>query len=194
MEQSRLKLIFDLPAVLSLAEPDLTVASQVSDATTTPDALAHLESTNLPLALRLYAFALPRREAVWWAAMCAAGTRPSAQPAAERAAREAAEHWVRRQDEPARRAAMAAARAAGFRAPEAWAAIAAFWSEGSMAPEGQPILPPAPNLTGRAVHGAISLAAVRDRPQLREDRLRRFLASAKDIATGGGGPVEPDPA
>jgi hypothetical protein len=194
MEAGHHKLNINLPFVMSLAQIDVVSASGILATATTPDALKYLESANdLPTALRLYAFALPRREAVWWAAMCAAGTCLAARPPAEREAREAAEHWVRRQDEPARRAAMAAARVAGFRAPEAWAAIAAFWSEGSMAPEGQPILPPAPDLTGKAVHGAISLAAVRARPQLRDDRLRRFLASAKDIAAGGGGPVDPDP-
>lgn len=143
-------------------------------------------------AARLAAHALPKREAVWWACMCARAAPDPALPAEDAAALEAAERWVRRPEEAARRGAMEAAQKTAFGSPEAWAAVGAFWSGGSMAPEGQPVVPPGEHLTGVAVAGAAVLAAVRLRPERQEVRLLRFLAAARDIAAGGSGriPVE----
>jgi hypothetical protein len=62
-----------------------------------------------------------------------------------------------------------------------------------MAPEGQPVVPPAEHLTGVAVSGAVLLAAVRRHPERAEARFLRFLDSARDIAAGGAGRLEPEP-
>ena len=67
-----------------------------------------------------------------------------------------------------------------------------FWSSGSMAPEGQPAVPPPPHLIGTAVAGAIALAAVRGDPARRDARLVRFLESAHAIAAGGAGRLAPE--
>jgi hypothetical protein len=131
---------------------------------------------------------------VWWAARCAAATAPAALPEADKAACALAESWVRRVSDETRRAAMAKAEAAGFLSPEAWVAVAAFWSGDSMAPPGQAKLPPAPHLTGTAVTGAVILASVRGQPARQPARLRRFLDSARDIATGGVGVIETETA
>lgn len=125
--------------------------------------------------------------------MCARGVPPQALPAADIAALNAAETWVRKPgDEALRRAAWDAAQATDFRSPEAWAAVGAFWSGGSLSPEGQPVIPPAEHLTGVAVCGSVVLASVRGRPERAEARLTRFLVSVRDIAGGGTGriPVE----
>jgi len=143
-------------------------------------------------AARLAAHALPRREAVWWACMCARAVPDPSAGVPDEAALRAAEAWVRRPEEALRRAAMQAAEAAAFRSAEAWAAVGAFWSGGSMAPEGQPVVPPAEHLTGVAVAGAVVLAAVRVRPERGPARLQRFVASARDIAAGGAGRLEPE--
>jgi hypothetical protein len=140
-------------------------------------------------AVRVTAHALPRREAVWWACMCARAVPSRPQRAEDAVALEAAEAWVRRPDEPSRRAAHAAAGRAGFSSAEAWAAMGAFWSGGSMAPEGQPVVAPGEDLTGRAVGGSILIAAARREPQRGEERLRRFLGAARDIAAGGAGRI-----
>ena len=63
-----------------------------------------------------------------------------------------------------------------------------------MAPPDAPKVPPAPHLTGLAVAGSVALAAVRGRAERRDGRLRRFLDSARDIASGGAGEIEPEPA
>jgi len=144
-------------------------------------------------AARLAAHALPRREAVWWACMCAIAVPDPALPPADAAAREAAEAWVRKPTEDAlRRAAWDAAQKTEFASPEAWAAVGAFWSGGSMSPEGQPVVPPADHLTGVAVSGAVVMAAVRGRPERAQARLLRFLDAARDIAGGGAGRIAPE--
>jgi len=163
-------------------------AAAIDGATQVPNALARLEASGFLLeATRLVAHALPKREAVWWACMCAIHTAPADLPAADRSAREAAEDWVRHQTDKTRRTAWDRAQASGSRTPEAWAAIAAFWSGDSMSPEGQPAVPPAAHLAGTATAGAVALASVRGDVTRRETRLRNFLESGRNIAAGGPG-------
>jgi hypothetical protein len=156
------------------------------------EALGRLEQAGLLIeATRLIAHTLPAREAVWWACACSRHTAPSgANPATETTLRDAAEEWVRRPTDEHRRTAMKQAETAGFDSPEAWAAVAAFWSGDSMAPPEAPKVPPQPHFTGLAVAGAVALAAARGPAARRETRLRHFLVSAKDIATGGVGRIE----
>ncbi|MFO1029344.1 MAG: hypothetical protein U1E70_29590 [Acetobacteraceae bacterium] len=138
-------------------------------------------------AAKLMAHALPRRESVWWACMCAHHTEPANLPDTDRTAVAATEQWVRSQSDETRREAFDKAQQAGFGTAEAWAAVAAFWSGDSMSPLGQPKTPPASHLTGTAVIGSVVLAAVRTFPERRDDRMRRFLASGREIASGGAG-------
>jgi hypothetical protein len=157
------------------------------------DALARLEQAGFLLeATRLIAHALPNREAVWWACMCAAHTAPPDLPDTDRLAREAAERWVRYQNDALRREAMEHAEASDFSTPEAWAAVAAFWSGDSMAPSGQPLIEPAPHLAGTAVAGAVTLAATRGDVTRQRARLLRFLESGRNIAEGGTGRLLPE--
>jgi hypothetical protein len=141
-------------------------------------------------AARVCAHALPPRERVWWAARCVQATASEALPAADREACSLGEAWVRRPADETRRAAMEQAQATGFTSPEAWVAVAAFWSGDSMAPPDQPKVPPAPHLAGSAVVGAVILASVRSHPDRQTERLRRFIGSALDIAAGGAGHLE----
>ena len=165
----------------------------ITDCTEVAAALERLERAGFLIeATRLVAHALPKREAVWWACMCVSHTAPPDLRAIDRAAREVAEEWVRQQTDKTRRLAFDHAQAGGCRSPDAWAAIAAFWSGDSMSPEGQPAVPPAPHLAGTAAAGAVALASVRGDVTRREARLRRFLESGRNIAAGGPGrlPVE----
>lgn len=163
-------------------------------AATAREALAALEGGGFMLeAVRLLAHALPRREAVWWACMCARHTEPADLPAPDAAARDCAEMWVRRATDETRRAAFAHAQEANFQTPEAWAAVGAFWSGDSMSPLGQPPVVPAPNLTGQAVAGAVILSSVRDGDaRVQAIRLPKFIAAARDIAAGGTGRLPPE--
>jgi len=175
---------------LELDPPGMQLLDGLQDASAAVLRLSATERFND--AARLVAHALPKREAVWWACMCARAVPDMAATALDDAALAAAEAWVRRPDETTRRAAMTAAEAAAFRSAEAWAAVGAFWSGGSMAPEGQPVVPPAEHLTGVAVAGAVVLAAVRVAPERGPQRLQRFLGSAREIAGGGAGRLAPE--
>src|ERR1700742_2538162 len=57
-------------------------------------------------ATRVFAHALPKREAVWWACMSATHTSLAAIAEGDRKARELSEAWVRQQNDETRRAAM----------------------------------------------------------------------------------------
>ena len=100
-----------------------------------------------------------------------------------------AEAWVLEPSEANRRAAMAAAEASEFKTPASWAAVAAFWSGGSMAPADLPEVPPAENLTGKAVTAAVMIAVGLGEPDKMEDRYRQLLARGLDVARGGNGSV-----
>lgn len=194
MAETLPKLASPLVPLLPRLELDPPAASAIAGAQTAAEGIAKLEAAGLRNeAARLAAHALPKREAVWWGCMCARAIPDPGLPSADAEALLAAEAWVRRPgDDALRRAAMEAAQRTGFRTPEAWAAVGAFWSGGSMAPLGQPAVPPPEHLTGVAVSGGVVLAAVRLRPERAQDRLARFLAAARDIAAGGAGRLPPE--
>jgi hypothetical protein len=189
MSQTLVKLIGgDLAALMPHLALSPEAAAAIAGCTQVPVALERLEQAGfLTEATRLVAHALPKREAVWWACMCVSHTAPPDLPSIDRAACEAAEEWVRQQTDKTRRIAFDHAQAGGCKSPEAWAAIAAFWSGDSMSPEGQPAVPPAAHLAGRAAAGAVALASVRGDVTRRQARLRRFLESGRNIAAGGPG-------
>jgi len=188
------KLAAPLAPLLPRLELEAGAAATLGGAQTAAEGIERLEAQGFRSeAVRLAAHALPKREAVWWACMCAAAVPDPALPAVDAAARAAAEAWVRKPaDEPLRRATWDAAQQTAFRSPEAWAAVGAFWSGGSMSPEGQPVVPPAEHLTGVAVSGAVVMAAVRGHAERADARFDRFLAAARDIAAGGAGRVAPE--
>jgi hypothetical protein len=194
MSQSLGKILdTDFTAIRPRVGLSTDAATVLANVTLVPDALQRLETGGfLVEAARLVAHALPKREAVWWACMCAFHTAPPDLPENDRLARELAETWVRQQTDKLRREGMAKAEAADFSTPEAWAAVAAFWSGDSMAPEGQAAVPPAPHLCATAVAGAIVLAAVRGDPLRQPARLKRFLESGRNIAAGGPGRLPPE--
>jgi hypothetical protein len=174
-----------LRPLLALPAP---AAAAIKDCLLVTQALDLLQAAGFLLeATRLLSYALPRREAVWWACMCAAHTAPPDLPEPDRLAREAAEHWVRQPGDKNRRAAMQQAEATTMEAPEPWAAAAAFWSGETIGPEDQPAVPPPPHMAGKIVAGTVYLAAVRAEPGRQKVRLKHFLESGLSIAAGGSG-------
>jgi hypothetical protein len=188
------KLSGELARVLPHLQLDAEATAALAGCDNSLDALDRLEQAGrLIEATRLVAHALPPREAVWWACACSRHTAPSGtNPAVDTTLRDAAEEWVRRPTDEHRRAAMKQAETAGFGSPEAWAVVAAFWTGDSMAPPEAPKVPPQPHFTGLAIAGSVALAAARGPASRREARLRGFLVSAKDIASGGVGRIEPE--
>jgi len=131
---------------------------------------------------RLLACTLPEREAVWWGCMCVTHTAPPDSPPIEREALEAAEAWVRQPGAPGcyERALTTAQACNG--APPSWVGLAICWSQRLRKPN---------HGAARGVEAAISRAAVRTTPEHRAERLQRFIASGRDIATGGAGRLPP---
>src|SRR5262249_46936566 len=142
------------------------------------------EKEEFPDAIRFLAHALPKREAVWWACLCARAVAPSPPPAPILAALEAAEAWVSDPSEENRRQAMPAAAAATFGTPAGCAALAAFWSGGSLGPPNVPVIPPGEYLTAHGVAGAIMFAAVSSEPEKAPEKYRSFLALGVDVGNG----------
>jgi hypothetical protein len=138
-------------------------------------------------AVRFLARGLPKREAVWWACLCARDRLPPDAPPAVQAALKAAEDWVYKPTEENRRAAWARAEAATFETPSSWAAVGAFWSGGSLSPPENPVVPPGEHLTGLAVAGSIMLAAAQTEPLRAPEHYQQFLAYGANIAAGGRG-------
>lgn len=178
----------NLPTVLGLSGMADEIAASAIRAETVEQVLSALVASGKTAeAARLLAYALPQREAVWWACMCARHTAPATLPEATQAARSLTENWVRHPNDTTGHQAMDAARQAGLQSPEAWAALAAFWSGVSLTPPGAPPVPPAAHLAGTAIASAVALAAIRGNAEKRDTRLTSFLHSAQDIATGGAG-------
>ena len=140
---------------------------------------------HLPDAARFLAFALPRREAVWWATQCVRQVPALTADEKAAAALAAAEAWAANPTDDNRRQAFAAAEAAGFDKPASCAALAAFLTEGSMAPAHlQPV--PAPSHAGPAAAAtAVVLAALTTEPEKGDEKFRKFLALGYEVGTGG---------
>lgn len=171
------KLRLDASA-LALLEPDQTVAEYV---------VTLAQTGQFRAALAMLAHALPKREAVWWG--CVAVRHAEAPPpeSAADVALKTAESWVYQPSEETRQPTGAAAARVGLGTAAGWAVIAAFWSGGSLAPADSPAVPPAPDLTGKAIAGATTLATMDQDPQLVAGKSVAFIRMALDIARGGDG-------
>ncbi|HKV51456.1 MAG TPA: hypothetical protein VJO52_09665 [Gemmatimonadaceae bacterium] len=132
-------------------------------------------------AVRFLAHALPKREGIWWAWVCArraAGDTPS--PSAQ-AALDATERWIGQPTDENRRAAMQAAEAAGVATPAGCTALAAFLSGGSLGPAHTPPVPPGEFLTAKAITGAVVASAVSREPEKAPERFQAFIAQGLDV-------------
>jgi hypothetical protein len=123
-------------------------------------------------AVALLSYALPEREAVWWAAMCVRHMAEAASAPEQQRALDAAEAWVWRPSANARRDCAAAAKEAGYVSAAAYTARAAFAARLS----DQHSL-----RAGRRVSAAVQHAATWDGTEHLGERLPRFIASACDI-------------
>ncbi len=145
-------------------------------------------------AVRFLSRILPKRESTWWACLASRKTLGESPKEEYVNAVEAAERWVYQPSEENRRHCQTAAENTAYDHPASWAAMAGFWSSGSMAPADVPAVPPAEYLTGRAVAGAVMLAAVLTEPEKAPEKYRLFLEQGIDIACGGDGrKIQPQP-
>src|SRR5581483_7205956 len=105
-----------------------------------------ISERHFPDAIRFLAFALPKREAIWWAARCARSVAATGLPPEQQAALQIAERWCVAPSEELRRSAMEASEKAQLKSPAGCAALAVFFSGGSLAPPNVPAVPPAEDL------------------------------------------------
>jgi hypothetical protein len=166
------------------AELDDAAKALVEPTCTPRDYIRALAAASLEVeAIKFLAHLLPRREAVWWAWMCArSGTPPGDSRQGIIQALAATESWIREPAEKNRRAAFAAAESATLETAAGCAALAAFLSGGSMAPAGIAEVPPPPFGTSRAVFGSLVLSAVSSEPERGQERLEDFLAKGLELA------------
>jgi len=133
-------------------------------------------------AIRFLAHALPRREAVWWAWVCARkSTAADASPPVKQAL-EATERWIVQPTEENRRQAMKAGEAADFGTAAGCAALAAFMSSGSLAPPDAPVVPPDEFLCAKAVSGSVMMAAVVPDAKRAPERFVEYLGLGLEVA------------
>ncbi len=135
-------------------------------------------------AVKFLCHALPKREAVWWACLCAEvilGAEPA--PAAA-AAVGAARSWVIDPTDENRRSAFTAAEAAKIATPAGCAALAAFLSGGSLAPPNLTAVPPAEHLTADLVAASLALAAVITEPEKASQKYASFITLGLEVAEG----------
>jgi len=135
-------------------------------------------------AVRSLAHALPRREAVWWAVQCVKAVPVHAAGEKASAALGAAERWATTPTDDNRRAAHAAAETAEVSSPAGCAAMAAFFSEGSLAPASLQTVPPPPSACAAMAAAAATLAAVKDEPEKANEKYKKFLALGQDVVAG----------
>lgn len=135
-------------------------------------------------ALRLTAHQFAPREAVWWGSLCTRKSVGSLLSAADIAALDAAENWVKTGEESDRRKAHAAAEETKMETAAGWVALAAFWAEGSLTPIGIADVACDERLTGQAVAGALLMAAVQVNPKQAEANYKQYLVMAQDILNG----------
>ncbi|MGH7024963.1 MAG: DUF6931 family protein [Caulobacteraceae bacterium] len=106
--------------------------------------------------------ALPRYETVAWAVRAVRDLAPGPEtPGPDGEALKATLLWVQDPSDARRRAAFEAAGRTKRNSPEKLAALAAFFSGGSVTPEDCPPTPPPNNVAGRFAAGAVLLAAIR---------------------------------
>jgi hypothetical protein len=135
-----------------------------------------------PETVRFLAFSLPKRECVWWGWVCArkaSGAQPSP---VIRAALEATERWIVQPTEDHRRAAMTASQAADVGTPAGCAALAVFFTGGSLGPPNVPPVPPGEFMTAKAVAGSVMLSAVVAEPERAAEKFREFFALGLEVA------------
>lgn len=137
-----------------------------------------------PDLFRFLAHALPKRETVYWAYVCAKEAAGAQPPANVAGALAAVQKWVLDPSEDNRRGAEAAYQKAELGTAAGCAAAAAFWSGGSLAPKELPAVPPPDDLSAHGVSGALLLASVAPDPEQVAQRYKSFTAHGRAIASG----------
>ncbi|MCA9133028.1 MAG: FHA domain-containing protein [Planctomycetales bacterium] len=135
-------------------------------------------------AIRLLSFHLPKPQAVWWAYSSVKDCLGRDFLPAEQEVMDAVLVWLQEPGDDHRRAAMKAAEIAEFQSAPSWVGLAAFWSDGSLAPEGLPEVKPDERLTSQGVTAALMMVATQGDPRQSRDKYERMLKVGQDVLQG----------
>jgi hypothetical protein len=135
-------------------------------------------------AVRVQAHLLLKTECVWWGWLCVEQAGGSKLAAPEATAHQAARAWIEDPTEINRRQCESDAAKTKYDGAGSWLAMGAFWSGGSLAPADVPDVVPDDKLTGQAVTSSLMIAAVSGPANQIEERYRKFLATALEVAAG----------
>ncbi|OAI41313.1 hypothetical protein AYO40_03395 [Planctomycetaceae bacterium SCGC AG-212-D15] len=135
-------------------------------------------------ALRVAAYALPLREAIWWGCLCAWQFYRPQLPAAADHALKVVVAWVQEPAEETRREAPTAADRAGLATPAGALARAVFLSGGSISLPGLPEVSPEPFLANKFVAVAVLAASWEAHPKPIAERQQQYLKLATDVGDG----------
>jgi len=130
---------------------------------------------------------LPKREAIWWACLCAKAVTDKDTKADDLASLTMAEKWVYEPDNKKRRMCGTLAEKGEYKSAQNWAAAAVFWSGGSITKEDEPAMEPAPYLYAHAVSGAILNAVGMSDVDDIDIQFQQFIKRGLNIADGGNG-------
>ncbi len=146
-----------------------------------------IEKTLYTDVIMFLAAGLSKRESTWWACVCARSTLTDQSPDSDVKALALAEAWVYKPTQENCQLTLPAAEATGFKTAAGWSAMAAFWSGENISPVEDAIVPPPADLTGKAVNGAVLLAASQVEPTKVIENQQLLINIAIDIASGGDG-------
>jgi hypothetical protein len=141
-------------------------------------------------AINFLAHGLPKREAIWWAFLCAEQAEANNQTPIILEGLDNIQKWVYDPMETNRRLCEKIAEPMAFKTATGWAAMAVFWSGGNIADADATVsIEPDPYLCAKAVAGAVMLAAVLSEAEKASFHYQHFLSQGVDIANGGNGKI-----
>jgi hypothetical protein len=155
MPDLRFATVRDLYEAFPTAEED--VGLPPSDEASLPFLQSLVKQESWSAAVSFCAYLLPRREAVWWGCQSVRRLQPQRSPK-EAAALDLAEAWVHEPEENRRRQALALGMQGDNRSPTTWMLLGVGWSGGSVMPQQNMMVPPAPQQTALAVRAGVLIA------------------------------------
>ena len=171
-------------AVLALVELEEEAKAIVEQAETLEAGVgALLDAQRFKDAVSLLAHALPDREGVGWAWVCAREVTPEDSPDEIEAVLAATRAWIKEPTDEARRTAMAASEAAGLEGSAAYTGLAAFFCGETIGPAELDPVPPPAGVVSKVVGACIALAATEGPPDEIDATLERFAARGVELAS-----------
>jgi hypothetical protein len=151
---------------------------------TPPEFLGRLmQLRNLDSALEFLAFALPRRCAVAWLVR-SARTMTELTPE-EQTMISIAGEWLKTPVDSLRRKLFAECQTIETARPVHWIGSAAFFSSGSIAPEGSPVVAPGPKVAGQCVFAGITMTVLAAPPTEHSARRKQVLEMGLQLGREG---------